>query len=48
MVLAGEDKPIVVLCAGAYNEEIKKSILENINNSTIFLEDQSLNFGLMK
>ena len=47
MVLAGEDKPIVVLCAGVYNEEIKKSILENINNSTIFLEDQLLNFGLM-
>ena len=39
MVLAGEDQPIVVLCAGVYNEEIKRSILGEINNSTIFLED---------
>lgn len=38
-VLAGEDQPIVVLCAGVYNEEIRRSISENINSSTIFLED---------
>lgn len=39
LVLAIEKRPIVILCAGVYNKEIKESILDNINSSTIFLED---------
>lgn len=30
--------PIVILKAGVYNTEIKKDILENINNTVVFLE----------
>lgn len=37
-VLAKEDKPIVILRTGTYQEEIKKDILENINQDTIFWE----------
>lgn len=38
MVLKNIEKPVVILKAGIYNEEIKKDILENINSSTIFFE----------
>jgi hypothetical protein len=38
MVLSKVSKPVVILKAGVYNEEIKEDILSNINNSTIFLE----------
>lgn len=38
-VLADETRPVVILCAGVYNNEIKTSILEGINSTTIFLED---------
>jgi hypothetical protein len=38
IILADATNPIVILKAGVYNEEIKKDILENINDSTIFLE----------
>lgn len=37
-VLAGINAPIVILKAGVYNGEIKKDILENINESTMFFE----------
>ncbi len=37
-VLAGVNAPIVILKAGVYNTEIKKDILENINESTVFFE----------
>jgi len=37
-VLAGQELPVVILKAGVYNAEIKLDILENINNSTVFLE----------
>jgi len=37
-VLTDVENPIVILKAGVYNDEIKKDILENINNSTQFLE----------
>lgn len=37
-ILAGLDKPIVILKAGVYNDEIKKDILENINNTVVFWE----------
>ena len=36
-ILRNFKKPIVVLRAGAYNNEIKNSILKNINKSTVFL-----------
>lgn len=36
--LKGEMEPIVILRAGVHNSEIKKNILEQINNSTIFWE----------
>jgi SAM-dependent methyltransferase len=36
-VLAGIDKPLIILKAGLYNEEIKKDILENINSTAIFI-----------
>lgn len=39
MILASEREPIVILCAGVYNEEIKRSIVDHINSSAIFLED---------
>ena len=38
-VLAAEKEPIVILCAGVYNEEIKSEIVSKINAKTIFLED---------
>jgi hypothetical protein len=37
-VLSGVNAPIVILKAGVYNHEIKKDILENINESTVFFE----------
>ena len=37
-VLRGQDRPIVILKAGIYNEEIKKDILENINPNVLFWE----------
>ena len=37
-VLAGVNAPIVILKAGVYNTEIKKDILENINEFTVFFE----------
>lgn len=36
-ILAGLENPLVIVRAGAFTEEIKKDILENINSSTIFL-----------
>lgn len=37
-VLKSESQPIVILKAGIYNDEIKKDILDNINDSVIFWE----------
>ena len=37
-VLADVENPIVILKAGGYNDEIKKDILVNINNTTHFFE----------
>lgn len=37
-LLRGQDKPVVVLRTGVFNEEIKQDILTNINPTTIFLE----------
>lgn len=37
-ILSDENKPIVILKAGIYNEEIKSDIIKNINSSTIFIE----------
>jgi hypothetical protein len=37
-VLSDVDRPIVILKAGVYSEEIKSDILDNINKSTMFLE----------
>ena len=37
-VLRNEDKPIVVLNAGAYSGEIKDDIVKRINSKTTFLE----------
>lgn len=37
-ILKNEKTPIVILKAGAYNEEIKLDILKNINENTIFFE----------
>lgn len=37
-ILKGQNKPIVILKAGIYNEEIKKDILENINPNVVFWE----------
>jgi len=36
-VLKDEVNPIVILRAGAYTNEIKKDIIENINRSTVFI-----------
>jgi SAM-dependent methyltransferase len=36
-ILKGENKPIVILKAGLYNDEIKKDILTNINSTVIFI-----------
>ena len=37
-VLQGLISPVVILKAGIYNEEIKADILENINDSVVFLD----------
>lgn len=37
-VLALEEKPLVILKCGSYNEEIRKGILEGINAETEFIE----------
>lgn len=37
-ILRDIEKPVVILKAGVYNSEIKKGILENINDSVVFLE----------
>lgn len=36
-ILKNYDKPMVILKAGLYNDEIKKDILENINSETLFI-----------
>jgi hypothetical protein len=36
--LGAVENPVVILKAGIYNDEIKKGILDNINERTIFLE----------
>ena len=36
-ILSQDTNPVVILKAGAYNQEIKKDILENINSNTFFL-----------
>jgi SAM-dependent methyltransferase len=38
IVLARTDDPVVILKAGAYNEEIKQDILEVISKNVVFLE----------
>lgn len=37
-ILKGKERPVVILKAGSYSEEIKKDILENINKDTVFYE----------
>ena len=37
-VLQDIEKPVVILKAGVYNNEIKKDIIENINSRVLFLE----------
>ena len=37
-ILRNIECPIVILKAGPYNEEIKKDIMDNINNKTVFIE----------
>lgn len=37
-VLREHERPVVILKAGIYNDEIKKDIIENINSRTIFWE----------
>jgi SAM-dependent methyltransferase len=37
MILKDEIKPIIILKAGLYNEEIKLDIIENINSTAIFI-----------
>ncbi|WP_071467081.1 class I SAM-dependent methyltransferase [Polynucleobacter asymbioticus] len=37
-ILRDIEKPVVILKAGVYNSEIKKEILEKINDSVVFLE----------
>ena len=37
-ILRGIEKPLVILKAGVYNNEIRQDILENINASSSFLE----------
>ena len=36
-VLKEHDKPLVILKAGVYNDEIKEQIIEDINSQTVFL-----------
>ena len=36
-ILANSSKPMVILKAGVYNNEIKQDIIENINSKTIFI-----------
>jgi hypothetical protein len=38
MVLKDRIKPVVILKAGVYNDEIKAEILQSINHSTVFIE----------
>lgn len=38
-ILTEIDKPVVVLRAAQFSKEIKKDIIENINNKTIFIEE---------
>ena len=37
-VLRSEKNPLVILRAGVYNDEIKRAILENVNDSTSFID----------
>lgn len=37
-ILSSEKDPMVILVPGAYNNEIKKDIISNINRNTIFIE----------
>ncbi len=37
-ILSKVDRPVVILRAGVYNNEIKRDIIHNINKSTFFLE----------
>lgn len=37
-ILSNEKSPIVIIKAGAYNDEVKKQILSEINKSAVFLE----------
>ena len=37
-ILKNIDSPVIILKAGVYNNEIKKDILENINNTAVFFE----------
>lgn len=37
-VLLNDEKPLIILKAGVYNDEIRSDILENINSSAVFLE----------
>ena len=36
-ILSKDTKPLLILRAGAYNDEIKKQIIENINSNTYFV-----------
>lgn len=36
-ILAYEEKPLVILCAGTHNAEIKEDIISNINPNTLFV-----------
>jgi hypothetical protein len=37
-VLAADERPVVILKAGVYNDEIRADILEHINAATEFWE----------
>lgn len=36
--LAGEERPVVILNAGAYTEEIRQDLLQNVNADTVIVE----------
>ena len=36
-IIKEEEKPIIILKAGVYNEEIKEDIYRNINSEAIFI-----------
>jgi hypothetical protein len=36
-ILSNYNKPVVILKAGLYNQEIMEDILQNINNETVFI-----------